>query len=295
MTTDMHFFNISFNLSLLVIILIIGIIYHKYINDEKLEQFSNAPTTTTSSNGVPSSRRVLNDISQSSRISQLDSITDTTVKTAVLPTLTNFKTTLGRYTNLDTPITINDKGKLCSMWNNYSNGKYRLDGNKCMKIKNTYKCLDTDGSLNTCNQYYTDGFIEQKNNIDYQPILDDVMSRIINNIEPLNTTITNKNTDADKLISDLSNKNLLYQQQSDIMKNLKQNLAEKQNFIKQNTKKISTTEIETNINQSNFSNFLSSINDNNSWNNIYYKVVIGLIIAIVIMLILNFLFSNILI
>ena len=61
-----------------------------------------------------------------------------------------------------------------------------------------------------------------------------------------------------------------------------------------NTEKLSKKQNETNINQNNFTSFMDQITNVNSTSNTYYKIIIGLIIAIVVMGILNFLFSNIL-
>jgi hypothetical protein len=64
--------------------------------------------------------------------------------------------------------------------------------------------------------------------------------------------------------------------------------------MEENTEKLAKKQNETNINQNDFSSFMNQITNTDSLGNTYYRIIIGLIIAVVIMGMLNFLFSNIL-
>lgn len=231
---------------------------------------------------------------------QLSSIPDTTIRNILQTQLTNLQTLLSRYATLDTPIVMNDVGQLCSMWNDYAGGRYREQKNQCLALdnkdsrNNLLKCLDTTGTPTTCSNIIADGYIIGKSNIQYQPMLDSATSSIINALPTITSKVSDMKQIADTIITSLADRGSILLQQKELIHNNNENMAYKNKIMNDNTEKLAKKQNETNINQNDFSSFLNQISNTDSAANIYYKIIIGLLIAIVIMGILNFLFSNIL-
>lgn len=256
------------------------------------------PQTTTSQETLPSTTtQATNHITLSAAISkQISDVSDSKTRDILQTQLTNLQALLNRYATLDTPIVMNDDGQVCSMWGDYDGGRYRQEQNQCVALDNTFvmKCLDAIGTPNTCNNIMADGYINRKSNINYNPILDSAASTVINAIPNITSQIDNMNNIANTIITSLTDRGSIQLQQQDILKNNNENMAYKNKLMNDNTEKLSKTQNETNINQNNFFSFINQITNLDSTANTYLKIIIGLIIAIVIMGILNFLFSNIL-
>jgi len=231
---------------------------------------------------------------------QLSSIPNSTTRDILQTQLTNLQTLLSRYATLDTPIVMNDAGQVCSMWNDYAGGRYREQKNQCIALDNTdssnnlLKCLDTTGTPTTCSNIMADGYITSKSNINYQPMLDSATSSIINALPTITSKVSDMKQTADTIITSLADRGSIQLQQKELIHNNNENMAYKNKIMNDNTEKLAKKQNETNINQNDFSSFMNKISNADSAANIYYKIIIGLLIAIVIMGILNFLFSNIL-
>lgn len=288
-------------LTFLILILAIGIGYWFNTSKEGFDDSSDIdvaitkiPQTTLPGGKIPSST---NSIALSAVINnQLSSVSDSTTRDTLKTQLTNLQALLNRYANLDIPIVMNDDGQMCSMWGDYASGRYRQQQNQCLALDNTniLKCLDATGIPSTCNNIMADGYITSKSNINYQPILDSVSSTVINAIPSITSKVDNMNQIANTIITSLSDRGSIQLQQQEIIKNNNENMVYKNKIMDDNTEKLSKKQNETNINQNNFSSFMNQITNADSTVNIYYKIIIGLVTAIVIMGILNFLFSNIL-
>lgn len=231
---------------------------------------------------------------------QLSSIPDTSTRNILQTQLTNLQTLLSRYANLDIPIVMNDAGQLCSMWGDYAEGRYREQKNQCLAIdnknssNNLLKCLDNTGIPTTCSNIMTDGYIYSKSNIQYQPMLDSATSSIINALPTITSKVSDMKQIADTIITSLADRGSIQLQQKELIHNNNENMVYKTKIINDNTEKLDKKQNETNINQNDFSSFLNQIINTDYAANIYYKIIIGLLILIVLMGILNFLFSNIL-
>ena len=288
-------------LTFLILILAIGIGYWFNTSKEGFDDSSDIdvaittiPQTTLPIGKIPSST---NSIALSAVINnQLSSVSDSTTRDTLQTQLTNLQALLNRYANLDIPIVMNDDGQMCSMWGDYASGRYRQQQNQCLALDNTniLKCLDATGTPNTCNNIMADGYITSKSNINYQPMLDSVSSTVINAIPSITSKVDNMNQIANTIITSLSDRGSIQLQQQEIIKNNNENMVYKNKIMDDNKEKLSKKQNETNINQNNFSSFMNQITNADSTVNIYYKIIIGLVTAIVIMGILNFLFSNIL-
>ena len=231
---------------------------------------------------------------------QLSGVSDSPTRDILQTQLTNLQTILSRYATLDTPIVMNDAGQVCSMWNNYAGGRYREQKNQCLALdnkdssNNLLKCLDTTGTPTTCGNIIADGYITSKSNIQYQPMLDSATSSIINALPTITSKVSDMKQTADTIITSLADRGSIQLQQKELIHNNNENMAYKNKIMNDNTEKLAKKQNETNINQNDFSSFMNKISNVDSAANIYYKIIIGLLIAIVIMGILNFLFSNIL-
>jgi hypothetical protein len=283
-------------LTFLILILAIGIGYWFNTSKEGFDDNFNTDSarTTIPQTTLPSGT---DPIALSAAINnQLSGVSDSTTRDTLQTQLTNLQALLNRYATLDIPIVMDDDGQMCAMWGDYASGRYRQQQNQCLALDNTniLKCLDATGTPNTCNNIMADGYITRKSNINYQPMLDSVSSTVINAIPSITSKVDNMNQIANTIITSLSDRSSIQLQQQEIIKNNNENMVYKNKIMDDNTEKLSKKQNETNINQNNFSSFMNQITNADSTVNTYYKIIIGLLTAIVIMGILNFLFSNIL-
>lgn len=276
-------------LTFIILIIIIGIVY---IPKEGFDDSKSSQSTVSNTNP-----QITNSILLSTVIkNQLSSITDSNTLNILQEQLVNLQTLLNRYSTLDIPIIMTDEGKICSMWGNYAGGKYRQQENQCIDLDNTniLKCLDSTGIPNTCGNIMTNGYITSKSTINYQPMLENTTLQIINTLPNIYSQVENMQQTADTIITSLSDRNSIQLQQQELIKNNNENMIYKNKIMNDNSEKLSKKQNETNIHQNDFSNFINQITQTDSTTNTYYKIILGLIIAIIIMGILNILFSNIL-
>lgn len=286
-------------LTFIILILAIGIGYwlntsREGFDDNTDSDSTTIPQTTTALGTIP---QAINPMALSAAIdNQLSGVSDSTTRDTLQTQLTNLQSLLNRYTTLDTPIVMNDEGQVCSMWGDYSNGRFRQEQNQCLALDNTniLKCINATGTPSTCSNIMSDGYINRKSNINYQPMLDSATSTVINAIPNITSQVSNMNQNADTIITSLSDRGSIQLQQQDIIKNNNENMVYKNKLMNDNTEKLSKKQNETNINQNDFSSFMNQITNTDSLGNTYYRIIIGLVIAVVIMGMLNFLFSNIL-
>lgn len=224
-------------------------------------------------------------------------ISDTSIKNIVSTSLKELQSGLERFSYLDAPISINDNGQTCMPWDNYNNGKYKANENHCIVPDNTSnkrKCLSATGLLSSCNNFYSDGYIEKMNTINITPIIDKAKAQILFNLGNTNIDLASKNEEIDKLITTLITQRNLENQQLYFIKYNTDNIEDKQKNIDKINKEVIDKQTELNLNQVAFSQFLENNTVNEQRSTLYYKITIGLIITITILGILNLLFSNIL-
>ena len=228
-------------------------------------------------------------------------IVDTITNNNIMQSLQDLQKGLQRFSNLDAPITMNDNGQKCLEWGQYQNSKYIANANNCILVdsnnvntnNNIRKCLGATG-LSTCNNLYSDGYIEKMNNIDFQPLVSKAQSEIMFNIVKNKLDIANKTKELDTIINDLITKRNLEIQQLYFINYNTNNLQDKEHNVETINKELTDKQLNVNINQASFSQFLAANNSNEKINSTYYKITIGLIITLIIVGILNVMFSNIL-
>jgi hypothetical protein len=287
-------------LTFIILILAIGIGYWLNTSREGFDDNTDSdrttiPQTTTALGSTVS--QATNPMALSAAIdNQLSGVSDSTTRDTLQTQLTNLQSLLNRYATLDTPIIMNDEGQVCSMWGDYSNGRFRQQQNQCLELDNTniLKCINATGTTSTCSNIMSDGYINRKSNINYQPMLDSATSTVINAIPSITSQVDNMNQNADTIITSLADRGSIQLQQDELIRNNNENMVYKNKLMEENTEKLAKKQNETNINQNDFSSFMNQITNTDSLGNTYYRIIIGLIIAVVIMGMLNFLFSNIL-
>jgi hypothetical protein len=287
-------------LTFLILVLAIGTGYFLNISREGFDAIATTtpqttlPITTVSSETVPQTT-ASNTLSAAIK-EQISGLTDSSIQDTVQTQLDNLQSLVNRYATLDIPIIMNDSGQICSVWGDYANGRYRQQQNQCIALDddNTPKCLGTDGNINPCGNILADGFINTKSNINYQSLINSAASNVINAIPNITSQIDKMDQQVNSIITSITDRGSIQLQQNDIITNNNENMVYKNKLMNDNAEKLNKKQNDTNINQNKFSSFISYITDVNSTTNIYYKIIIGLIITIIIMGILNFLFSNIL-
>jgi hypothetical protein len=129
------------------------------------------------------------------------------------------------------------------------------------------------------------------NNIDIQPLLSQAQAEVIFNIGNTNLDLGSKSTIVDGIINDLVTKRNLENQQLYFIKYNTDNLQDKQNNMYTINKELSNKQTEVNLNQILFSQFLDNNKSNENIKNIYYKIIIGLVITLIVVGVMNMLFT----
>jgi hypothetical protein len=231
----------------------------------------------------------------SSKIST-DELPNTLVNQTANEHITTLNGIFGKYNtiNLDPGIMINNDGTICDQWSVYNNNKYSQFGNTCQIVPESgstdYQCL-VDNKLTSCNNYYQDGNIANYTNINTEKIKNEFIAEIKNNGSNLINIITSKSSIINKNIDSLKQQLDLQNQQAYFVKYNTKNLDDKQYIINKSTKDFEKHENDVNINKINFSNFLEQNNINEKKQNLYYKIILGLIITLIVLGGLNFMFS----
>lgn len=201
---------------------------------------------------------------------------------------------MDRYSYLDTPIIINNTGNICMQWSD----KYKSNENNCIVPDDTNgnerKCLNTDGTLSSCSNMYSDGYIEKKNTIDIIPLIEETKNAVLADIKNINSNIREKIVEIDKLINNVVIERNLEIQQKQLIDNINNTLELQKNNIKKINKNVLDKQTNLNIDQTTFSQFNKNYNTTDKRNKLYYKITFILIICIIIMILFNILFSNIL-
>lgn len=218
-------------------------------------------------------------------------ITDYGIQKDVSDQIARFNSILNKYKVLLVPINMNNNGK-CDNWDMYSNGQYKDYLNNCVNIQNDYQCLK-EGILSSCSNYYND---TMKNliNLNIDEIFNNIKYNIFIGINEINSAINSRNDNFNKLINEIKIKhNLEIQQQYFIDYNNK-NIDSKKILIDKTSKNFEKTENEVNINKIEFQQFLKMNKKISEQNASYYSYIIYLVIAIIVVGLLNFFFTELL-
>ena len=215
-------------------------------------------------------------------------------KNIIMVYLNELKQNLTKYAVIDIPININNKGKICATWGNYKNSMYNSFKNNCLILNNSNRtCLNDNGGLSSCNNLYRDGYINKISKIDVSNILNTLEQKIIETVLNKNIKLDTKKQELNTLITDIINKRNLESQQLYFIKNNEYNINDKQHNINNVNNKLDNASTTVNINQLNFATFNENKKNIEDSINFYYKCVVGLLITIIIIVVVNILFSNV--
>jgi hypothetical protein len=220
-------------------------------------------------------------------------IKDVNTQKKIFTYITSLQKLLNKYNNLDVAITINNNGQLCDNWGNYSNGAYNASKNSCLNIpgQNEKTCLNNN-SLVSCSKYFDDGEIDNLININTNDLVNNSKYNIYLGINNINTNLNKANIDMTTILTDYIAKRNLENQQDYFIKYNEYNLADKKKIIDKTNKEFEKTENNVNINKIQFQQTVEQNNViENKYNN-YYNYIFYTIIGIIIVGILNFMFSN---
>ena len=251
---------------------------------------------TNTREGFTDNTNVSNDDLKTEINSQLNklNITDVITQNKIFTYITSLATLLNKYNNIDAPITINNNGKICDAWGNYSNGAYNASLNSCIKLpgQNDRSCLNNN-SLVSCSKYYSDGQIEDLNNINTNDLVNNSKYNIYLGINDINTNVNKANIDMSKIVTDYISKRNLENQQKFFIKYNEYNLNDKKKMIDKTNKEYEKTENDVNISKINFQQTVEQNNKNDAKKNKYYYYILYTVILIIFVGLLNFMFSKI--
>ena len=287
--------SIQIVLYLIFIILILLISYY-YTSTTTLNKTIPKTNLPKTKEGFTSRIKVSDDALKEEINIELNklNITDVSTQKKIFNYLTSLAKTLDKYSYIDAPITINNNGKMCENWGSYSNGAYTSSLNSCIKIpgQNDRTCL-TNNNLVSCSKYYNDGKIEEYNEIDTNELVNSSKYNIYLGINEINTNVNKSNIDMTTILIDYISKRNLENQQKYFIKYNEYNLEDKKKVINKSNKEFEQTENDVNINKIQFQQTVEQNNYNEAKKNKYYNYIFYTIILIIIVGILNFMFSKI--
>ena len=283
-------FQITLYIIFIISIIIIG--YYSLNTLNNTESFDIGPVSTQPQNTEP--LLTLTALQLENELNNID-IKDVAVKNKLIDYLKTFYNILDKYKTIDAPITVNNNGTMCENWNMYDNGKYKADGNSCIKLNGTgnRKCLNNN-ILVSCNYYFKDGKINNLNAINIKEIFDSAKYNMLIDTAKITEELYMKKNDIDIVLNDLIAKRNLENQQLYFIDYNNDNLDDKKKIFNKYNEDFEKSENEVNINKIQFQQFLETNQSMTENKNKYYNYMIWIIILIFIVGILNFLFTEIL-
>jgi hypothetical protein len=294
--------SIQIVLYLIFIICILGISYY-YTSIESNDTITN---NTTSIKNSPNTKIKENfgdtttDVNNALKLeinTELDklNVKDVITQNKIFTHITSLLTLLNKYKYIDAPITINNNGKLCDNWGPFNKAEYASSLNKCIITslpgQHDRICL-SNNNLVSCSKYYYDGKIDSLNTIDVNEILNNAKYNIYLGISDINNDIYNANIDMTTVLTDYIGKRNLENQQKYFIKYNEYNLEDKKKIINKNNKEFEKTENDVNINKIQFQQTVEQNNYNEAKKTKYYNYIFYTVILIIIVGILNFMFSS---
>jgi hypothetical protein len=271
----------------LICIGIITILYIKYdsYGNSIYENFQDSKTT------------------DSNKITSFDDseIPNLIAKNNINNQISTLETIFNKYAILDPAISVNNNGLTCSNWSNYNiddttdTSDTSDTTNNCKIVQgsesNDPQCL-VNNVLTSCNNFYKDGYINKLSSINIKNMQNIMRNNIIRNSKLLINNINKKNKNIDNILNLLLQQLDLEKQQQYFIKYNKGNIDDKTKLVNNTSQKFEKNENDINVNQINFSNFLEKNKNNDKKINLYYKILIYLIIAIIIIGIFNILVTK---
>ena len=236
-----------------------------------------------------------NDVLKAEINAELDKlhIKDINIQTKVFTYIKSILTLLNKYKYIDSPISINNNAEICDLWSNYNNGEYNASLNSCINIpgQSSRSCM-SNKNLVSCSKYYNDGRIESLNNVDTNELMNNAKYNIYIGISEINSNVNKANLEMSTMLADYIAKRNLENQQKYFIKYNEYNLEDKKKIINKTNKEFEKTENDVNINKIQFQQTVEQNKINDVKINTYYNYIYNTVIFIVVVGILNFMFSN---
>jgi len=295
-THTQFFLCISFILCIVLITL-----YYKNNKYNNIELFYNTtiPNRTISPSNLPRNTENNSRNSTSSNQNNVNKyftdndISNIYVKQALNNTLSDIDTIFDNYTTINPGININNDGTTCDNWGTYNNNEFSPLSNNCEITSNSNKpqCL-SNNKITSCSKYFADNVVNDYTTIDVQILKNNIISDILTKSGEIITELNDKTSKSDTLLNNLNTQLNIENQQSFFITNNTYNIDDKKKIINKTTEEYDKDENDILINKINFSNFLEQNSNNDRLYNIYYKIIIGLIITLIIIGIINLLSSK---
>ena len=222
-------------------------------------------------------------------------ITDASTQNKIFNYITSLTTLLNKYKYIDAPISINNNGTMCDNWGSYNNGEYSSSLNSClnMDFQGQYNrtCL-SNNNLVSCSNYYNDGEIENLNNINTDELVNNAKYNIYLALNEINTNVNKAHVDMTTVLTDYISKRNLENQQKYFIRYNEYNLEDKKKIMNKSSKEFEKTENDININKIQFQQTVEQNNYNEAKKNKYYNYIFYTVILIIIVGLLNFMFSK---
>ena len=265
------------------------------INNDNQKKIKNTVKKYTKEDFADDSTGVDDDLKEeiNRELAKLN-VNDATTQNKIFTYITSLAKLLNKYNYIDAPITVNNNGKVCDAWGNYSNGAYSAYINSCINVPGQIgrTCLNNN-NLISCSKYYEDGQIESLNNINTNDLLNNSKYNIYLAINDVNVNLNKANVDMTNILTDYISKRNLENQQLYFIKYNEYNLDDKQKMIDKTNKEFEKTENDVNINKIQFQQVADQNTLNDTKKAKYYNYSFYLIIFIIIVGFLNFMFSKI--
>ena len=141
--------------------------------------------------------------------------------------------------------------------------------------------------MSSCSFFFSDGYINSLTKIDINTIKDIIRNNIIRECSELIKDIDKRSSDIDTSLDILFDKINLEKEQNTFIDYNKFNIEDKSKLVNKTAEDFEKNENDINVKQTNFSNFLEKNKNNDKKNKLYYNIIIGLIVTIVIFGIFN--------
>ena len=268
------------------------LISYYYKNNTRNEPFTtnnnNNTTTNTESKLSLEEQKLDNEL-------ETNDIKDITTKTKIINYFLEFQKMLKKADTMDAPITINNNGSQCEPWDTYANGKYKNYNNNCIKLDGSTirKCL-SNNRLTSCSRYYKDDTIERLSKVATDDIMNNLKYHTIVDLKEKQKELNEKNNDIEYILSELISKRNLENQQLYFIDYNNNNLEDKKTLYEKTNTEFERSENDVNINKIQFQDFLVKKESVEKQLDTYYSYIKWLILGLIIVGLLNFMFSDIL-
>lgn len=198
---------------------------------------------------------------------------------------------LNKFKRLEIPIYIDDLGVVCKDWKNDPKKRFPNKGNKCQIINDDTYCVNSKGTLNTCNKLYNEN-IRKMSQVDVNSIVIPAFNKLKIEFRKIDKEIGKKQIDLDDTLNRLiSKKNIIEQQKFFIKQNTTQ-INESKNISKDISDKYDKFNNTYHISKMESTNLKQLIENQNDENDKILKIIYGVLIIVIILVVFSLLLTR---